>query len=297
MTAMAEFYTCRPVYARRMLRETWAAIAASVLLAACATPTVSFLNATPNAARVIPAQEVRPRGDGPFPAVILMHGCHGVSASTRAWGDWLRDRGYVALIVDSWAARGIRDGCVPGPELPATERFDDAVGALRWLHARPYVDRARVGVIGWSNGGVFAMSLVNGPSLERARARGVELPPPGLAASVAMYPGGCYSLVNEQVVRPLLLLIGDADDWTLASECDAMVQAMRARGAAATIVRYPGAVHYFDVVGQPRIVLPEVENRNRPGGCCGATVGYDPAADTDARRRVEAFFAQYLGPR
>jgi dienelactone hydrolase len=141
------------------------------------------------------------------------------------------------------------------------------------------------------------MSLVNGPSLERARARGVAMPPPGLAASVAMYPGGCYSLVHERVVRPLLLLIGDADDWTLASECDAMVQAMRARGAEATIVRYPGAVHYFDVAGQPRVVLPEVENRNRPGGCCGATVGYDPAADGDAHRRVEAFFAQYLGSR
>jgi len=112
-----------------------------------------------------------------------------------------------------------------------------------------------------------------------------------------LYPGGCYSLVDERVVRPLLLLIGDADDWTLASECDQMVMAMRGRGADATIVRYPGAVHYFDVVGQPRVVLPEVENRNRPGGCCGATVGYDADADADARRRVEGFFGVHLGPR
>jgi dienelactone hydrolase len=112
-----------------------------------------------------------------------------------------------------------------------------------------------------------------------------------------MYPGGCYSLVNERVVRPLLLLVGDADDWTLPSECARMVEAMRARGAEATIVLYPGAVHYFDVAGQPRVVLPEVENRNKPGGCCGATVGYDPAADADARGRIEAFFARHLGAR
>jgi dienelactone hydrolase len=220
-----------------------------------------------------------------------------VSASLRQWADWFRARGYVALIVDSWAPRGIRDGCVPGPDIPSTERFDDTVGALRWLHTRPYVDREHVGVIGWSNGGVFAMSVVNGPSLERARVRGVVVPEPGFAAAAALYPGGCYSLVNETAVRPLLLLIGDADDWTLPSECARMVEAMRSRGAPASIVLYPGAVHYFDVVGQPRVVLPEVENRNKPGGCCGATVGYDAAADADARRRLEEFFARHLGRR
>jgi len=220
-----------------------------------------------------------------------------VSASIRQWAGWLRDRGYVALVVDSWAPRGIRDGCVPGPDIPSTERFDDAMGALRWLQARPYVDGRRVGVIGWSNGGVFAMSVINGPSLERARARGVALPEPGFAAAVAMYPGGCYSLIQERVVRPLLLLIGEADDWTLASECARMVEAMRARGAEAAIVQYPGAVHYFDVVGQPRVVLPEVENRNKPNHCCGATVGHDAAADADAHARIEAFFGRHLGPR
>ena len=293
---MGEFYTGRPVYARSMLRLTWAALAASVLLAGCA-PALSFPNATADKPLMVPAYETRPDGPGPFPAVVLMHGCHGVSPSVRDWGRWLRDRGYVALIVDSWAARGIKDGCLPGPDIPSTERFADAVGALRWLHSRSYVDARRVGAIGWSNGGLFAISVINGPSLERAKRRGVDVPPPGFAASVALYPGGCYSLVNEQVVRPLLLLIGDADDWTLPGECARMVDAMRGRGADATIVLYPGDVHYFDVEGQARVVLPEVENRNKPGGCCGATVGFDPVANADAHRRVEQFFGRHLGSR
>jgi dienelactone hydrolase len=280
-----------------MPRHAWAACAVALCLAACAGPAVSFPNATPASPLAIPAAEVRPEGSGPFPAVVLMHGCHGVSGSTRQWAGWFREHGYVALIVDSWLPRGIRDGCVPGPDISSTERFDDAMGALRWLQSRPYVDGRHVGIIGWSNGGVFALAAVNGPSLARARARGVALPEPGFAASVAVYPGGCYSLVDERVVRPLLLLIGAADDWTLPSECVRMVEAMRGRGADATIVLYPGAVHYFDVVGQPRVVLPEVENRNKPGDCCGATVGYDPDAAADAHRRVEAFFGRHLGGR
>jgi dienelactone hydrolase len=273
-----------------------AAIAVSVLvLIGCAAPLVTFENATPGAPLRVPMVEMRPAGTGSFPAVVLMHGCHGVSASTHEWGRWFADRGYIALVVDSWQPRGITDGCVPAePELPNTARFDDAVGALRWLHTRPYVDRARIGIIGWSNGGVFAMAAVNGPSLERARARGVVMPEPGFRASVAVYPGGCYSLVKEQVVRPLLVLIGDADDWTSPRECAEMVAAMRGRGADATLVMYPAAVHYFDVRGQARTFIAEVENRNKPGGCCGATVGYDAKAAEDAQRRIDAFFGYHL---
>ncbi len=271
------------------------ALAAALLVSGCTGTLVTFPSATPAVPFTIAAHEWRPAGAGPFPAVVLLHGCEGVSSSTRSWARWLRERGWVALVVDSWGSRAIRDGCRPGPELPNTVRFDDAVGALRWLHGQPYVDRERVGVVGWSNGGVFAIALVNGPSLARARARGVEVPAPGFRAAVAFYPGGCWSLTHERVERPLLVLMGDADDWTVPGPCVEMVEAMRGRGADAGIVLYPGAVHYFDVEEQPPAVLAEVENRNRPGGCCGARVGYDGPAAADARRRVAEFFGHHLG--
>jgi dienelactone hydrolase len=277
-----------------------AALVAPVLwLTGCASAAVSFDNVTPGSPLRIPAQEFRPartRGQA-LPAVVLLHGCHGVSASHRDWARWFRDHGYVALVVDSWEPRGIADGCTPGEELPSTARFDDLIGALRWLHDRPYVDPRRVGVIGWSNGGVFAMAAVNGPTFERTRRRGVEIPEPGFRAAVGVYPGGCFSLVDEHSVRPLLILIGGADDWTLASECVELTARQRAAGADVTVVVYPGAVHYFDVKGQERRWIPDVENRNQPNNCCGATVGYDAAAADDAHRRVADFFAAHLGGR
>ena len=293
---MSEFYTVASVYARPMLGMLRAAaLVASVAVSGCASAAaVSFDNATPGAPVRVSAQEYRPAGAGPFPAVVLMHGCHGVSESNRDWARWLKARGYVALVVDSWAPRNIREACTPGEEVPNTARFDDAIGALRWLQAQAYIERARIGIIGWSNGGVFSMAAVNGPTFERTRRRGVEIPEPGYRAAVGVYPGGCQSLVNEQSVRPLLILIGADDDWTLASECVDLAQRQRAKGADVTVVVYPGAVHYFDVKGQPRVWLPDVENRNRPNECCGATVGYDAAADADAHRRVGEFFARHL---
>jgi len=283
------------VYAQHMTRQALMAVCAATLLSACAVARVEFPNATPGQPLAVPAFEYRPSGGSTFPALILLHGCEGVTDSDHAWARFFLDEGYVALIVDSWAARRITDGCsAAAPDVPSTERFDDAVGALHFLHGQPYVDRARVGVIGWSHGGVFAMAVINGPSLERARRRGVEVPEPGVRAAVGVYPGGCFSLVDELVVRPLLVLIGSADDWTVPGPCVQMVERMRQKGADASIVLYPGAYHYFDVVGQPRAYLPDVGNRNKPNECCGATVGYDAAAFRDARRRVAEFFAHHL---
>lgn len=272
-----------------------AAVLAACLATGCVSTRVHFPNATPNKPLEIQGWLSRPRGHGPFPAVVLLHGCHGVSDSTHAWAHWLRGQGYVALIVDSWAPRGMTEGCTPQSfDVPNTERLDDGVGALAFLYRLPFVDRERVGVIGWSNGGVFAIALVNGPTWERARRRGVGIPPPGYRAAVALYPGGCPSLIKEKVERPLLVLIGTADDWTRPGPCAEMAEAMRQRGAEVSIVLYPDAVHYFDVEGQSRMRLHDVVNDNVPGGCCGATVGYDPRAAADARRRVAEFFGYYL---
>lgn len=275
-----------------------AAVVVATLLAGCATlagrQTVRFPNVTPGAPVAIEATLIRPAGPGPFPAVVLLHGCAGVQTQSLRWARWLADRGYVALVLDSFGPRGIEGDCRSGPDdPPITARFDDAFGALRYLQSLAYVRAERVAAIGWSQGGVYAMAAINGPSLERARRRGVALPATGFAAAVGVYPGGCFSLVGEQVVRPLLVLIGEADDWTPAAKCREMVEAMRGRGADAAIVTYPGAYHYFDVEGQRLEVLAHVENDNRPGGF-GATVSYHPEAAADARRRIEAFLGRHL---
>lgn len=284
-------------YARPVHRRA-AAVMAATLLAGCAAHTarhtVRFPNATPGAPAAIEATMVRPAGPGPFPAVVQLHGCAGVEAQSFRWARWLADRGYVALVVDSFGPRRIKGDCRSGPDdPPITARLDDAFGALRYLQSQAYVRADRVAAIGWSQGGVYAMAVINGPSLERARRRGVALPATGFAAGIGVYPGGCFSLVKETVIRPLLVLIGEADDWTPAAECREMVEAMRSRGADATIVTYPGAYHYFDVEGQRREVLAQVENDDRAGGF-GATVSYQAEAAVDARGRIEAFLARHL---
>ena len=267
----------------------------AVVAAACAGPTrVTYQNVTPGKPETINATVTRPSGPGPFPAVVILHGCGGLSPQLERWSRFFADHGYVGMVVDSFGPRKVKGDCAPESpdDIPVTARLDDALGALRWLQAQPDVRKDRIGAIGFSQGGVYAMSVVNGPSLQRAAARGVKVEP-GFAAGVGVYPGGCKSLIPQLAVRPLLVLIGGADDWTPPSFCQQMVDSMKSRGADAAIVVYPGAYHYFDVEEQKREYLDYVGNDTKPGGR-GATVSYQKEAATDAFRQAERFFAQHL---
>lgn len=271
-------------------------IVLSAALGAGCAGSISFENVTPKAPARIEGRLVKPDGPGPFPALVLLHGCHGVSPQIYAWGRWLADRGYVAFVVDSYGPRKEPADCKDDPSpnaTPNTARFDDAIGALRYLQSRPDVIPERIASFGWSQGGQYAMSVINGPTLERARARGVALPPVGFAAAVAMYPGGCEDYAKELVIRPLLLLIGGSDDWTPPQYCREMAANVRARGADVTLVEYKGAYHYFDVAGRRKEVLKDIEQPYTRGSY-GVTVAYDPEAAADAQRQVETFLARVL---
>src|SRR3972149_2293030 len=256
---------------------------------------LTFQSVTPGAPEEITATLTRPPGRGPFPAVVLLHGCGGVSPQLTRWARWLADRGHAALVVDSFGPRKVAGDCLPESpdDIPVTARFDDAMGALRWLQSQPFIRPDRVAAMGFSRGGVHAISVINGPSLERAQRRGVKLPEPGFAAAVGVYPGGCFSLVKQLLVRPLLVLIGEADDWTPAALCKELPASIAARGAEPSIVISPGASPYFDVEGQRLEVLPHVDNDSRPGGR-GATVSYQAEAAADAFRQVQSFLGAHL---
>ena len=130
------------------------ALGLAALLSGCAGRdgliAVRFASATPGAPVTLDATLVRPSGDGPFPAVVELHGCGGLVAQSYRWARWLAARGYVALVVDSFGPRGTKGNCRSEPDdPPITARFDDAMGALRYLQSQPYVRGDRVAAISW----------------------------------------------------------------------------------------------------------------------------------------------------
>ena len=94
-----------------------------------------------------------PAGQGPFPALIFMHGCGGTGRRQDVWADELRGEGYVVLELDSFGGRGLKRVCGDRTLFPPQDRAGDVFAAVRMLQQRPEVDRARIGLIGWSHGG------------------------------------------------------------------------------------------------------------------------------------------------
>lgn len=231
----------------------------------------------------------RPRGHGPFPAVIALHGCGGLYGRDGAlrprdadWGERLAGRGYLVLLPDSFGSRELGSQCREAARAvrPGRERTDDAFAAKAYLQGRPDVRPGAVSLLGWSNGGSTA--------LYAAAARPPHDGRPGFARVAAFYPG-CRAPAERGLVPrpPLLVLVGGADDWTGAAPCERYVDAARNAGGHAEIVVYPGAHHDFDhpnlPLGVRRGLAQTVE------GTGEAHVATDPAAREDAIRRVLAF--------
>jgi len=122
----------------------------------------------------------------------------------------------------------------------------------------------------------------------------------GFAAAVALYPGCGVTLGTwhadatgtYRAVAPLLILIGEKDDWTPAAPCVKLAESTRATEHPVAITVYPGAHHSFDSDRPVRFVAARV-NRNAPGGR-GATTGGDARAWADSIRRVTEFFGERL---
>ena len=290
-------------------RRALGAVIAAGGLAACAgtAPEGSLATTAPNgAAERIPVTVVRPEGLGPFPAVVILHDCSGLgprsSGAPARWSRELVARGYVVVIPDSFTTRGFPEGvCTDASgsrgEVAPARRTIDAYAALAHARALPFVDRRRVGVMGGSHGGSTTLAAMAAPESEwEALARAKR---GGFAGAVALYPG-CRATLGSwhadtgiyRAVAPLLILIGDKDDWTPAGPCVALARSSQSTEHPVEIVVYPGARHSFDSDRPVRFVASRV-NMSAPGGR-GATTGGDPRAWADSIRRVTEFFDRAL---
>ncbi len=289
-----------------MLGRLLPLLASLLLLTGCAATTSGLCITTtaPNgASEQIPAMVSKPDGPGPFPAVVIMHDCSGLgSLSSGAPGRWaleLVGRGYVVVLPDSFSSRGYAGGVCTVPlsqrrvDVSFERRARDAYAALAYVRALPYVDGRRVGIMGGSHGGATTLAAMIAPASDAAPLAKEKRA--GFAAAVALYPR-CATPRDPSVVykpaAPLLILIGEKDDWTPAEPCRKLTETARAAGHPVAIKIYPGAHHSFDSSNPVRYVAARI-NLNSPSGY-GATTGGDRDAWNDSVREVAAFFGRHL---
>ena len=229
--------------------------------------------------------------------MVLMHGCGGafdgrgrLALRYTELAARLNALGIHVLVTDSFTPRAETELCTQRlgqRQVTQLQRRRDALGALQWFAAQPGVDRQRLGLLGWSNGGSTVLAALNRRHPEVAAA------PVQPSLAVAFYPG-CEAELQRgfEPTAPLLMLLGELDDWTPATPCKALsrVLAHGARAAAASPAvqweSYAGAYHGFDGTAPLRL-RRDVAGGVNPGQ--GVHVGADPAARAAAALRLQQF--------
>lgn len=280
----------------------WALLLIWAMLSGCVAATSSSMlpTNTPNGALDhIPLTLLKPDGAGPFPAIAIMHDCSGLgprsSGSPLRWARELVEEGYVIVMPDSFSTRGYAGGVCTDPSpgrnsVAPTRRAFDAYAALAYLRSLSHVDGARVGIMGGSHGGSTTLSTI--AAAERPKDPLAREKRQGFTAAVALYPGCAPFGGVYQATAPLMILIGEKDDWTPAEPCRSLAENASHAGLPVSIKIYPGAHHAFDNNSPVRYVAERV-NANSPTGR-GATTGGDAQAWADAVREVKGFFARHL---
>jgi dienelactone hydrolase len=225
---------------------------------------------------LLPVRLYRPEGAGPFPHVVMMHGCGGLTreamwtAWVQPWVDLFLAHGVGTAVVDSFGPRGVDQVCnTRNVAAWAIRRADDAYSTRAWLVEQPDVDARRIAVMGMSNGGRTVLAAL----------RTTLKHPDPFVAGIALYPG-CQTDVDSHFYAPLLVLIGNADTVTPVRFCEQMKRAQPSRAPELKLIVYPRGPHTFDMRLPDRTVL-------------GMKLGYDAQADADSRRQVIDFLTAH----
>lgn len=219
----------------------------------------------------------KPKGQGPFPAIVMLHGASGIQGIQGSekhldiWANRFATWGYVSLLVDSFGPRSKSDISGDPLVISAQKRSQDAHDAKSYLNELSFVNRNQIAISGWSHGGWTVLHAIDDATFIKNRRDPFR-------AAIAFYPHCDIPLRNLNA--PLLILIGELDDWLPAAMCRLWMPS--GNTTPETILKvYPEAYHGFDIEG---IDISKHGHR----------ILYNRAAAEDAIEQVENFLAKYL---
>jgi carboxymethylenebutenolidase len=205
-----------------------------------------------------------PSGNGPHPAIIVIHEWWGLNDWIKEEASKLADQGYVTLAIDLY-----RGKVATTPEVaheimrgvPEDRAKRDLDAAFRYLQSQPDVKKNKIGAIGWCMGGGYSLDLA--------------LEEPELAADVINYGHlATDPAAIKKINAPILGLFGAQDQGITPDDVKQFGEQLDKLGKKADIAIYPDAGHAF-------------ENPNNKGG-------YRPKDAEDAWQKIVRFFASTL---
>src|SRR5262245_789196 len=194
----------------------------------------------------IQAYLYKPNGDGPFPVVIYNHSSRPTreppSVPFAYIGRLLARAGYVGLGPErrgyggpegrTWSEEGSNDR---GQRFIARlqEETDDVLAALDYLRTLSFTDTKRIGIMGWSLGGIVTMFAVSRSS---AFAVAIDQAGAALTWNGSAQVRSALSSADEKGTTPALLLVAQNDRTT--ASITTLAEIFKKRGVPHRMVIY-----------------------------------------------------------
>lgn len=209
-----------------------------------------------------------PSGDGPFPALIYNRGGMGNQGALSGREFYpLVEAGYVVV-----ASQYRGNGGSEGRESFGAGDVNDVLNLIPLLTQMPVVDPARIGMIGFSRGGMVTYMALKEDTLRGTHAikvavtiggisdlfmwaedtpeivRSVYLPLLGArpAAAPDLFAARSAVYWPELITAPLLLLHGGADDIVSPEQSRVLAERVAQAGGSAQLIVYEGDNHSLE---------------------------------------------------
>ncbi len=200
--------------------------------------------------------------DTPVAAVVIMHGSGGIREDTEiAVANSLANSGVAAFVVNSFKGRGFSETGSDQGKLPMAATVLDAFQALLALRKQPHIDGKRIGVVGFSRGGVASL-FTNQKPLQKSVLSGQS----GFMVHAPIYPG-CSTSWDKVIPTsaPVRFFLGENDDHTPAKKCLLYEKRINEAGGKSDSVVYPGVSHQF--------LIPKMKKIHKTGNFAECDLG------------------------
>ena len=183
--------------------------------------------------------------EGQAPTILLLHEWWGLNDHIKDVARRLALEGYAVLAPDLYSRQGSKVTTVPSEAAALMNAVSsqwvlrDLNAATKHLKAQPFVDPWRIGTLGFSMGGTFALTQAGHNS--------------DLKAAVVFYGKVPPIETFRYVLCPIQYHYGAKDGWVTRQEVDRLRQGLDQHGKPGSIHIYPEADHAFFNDARPEV--------------------------------------------
>ena len=192
------------------------------------------------------------KGEGPFPVLVFNHASGGSALFSNEWYKFNRKmayqllkKGMAVMFVDNFTGRHVISAGADQAQVSTYSFYIDAFMTLEYLSKDPRVNIKKVGITGWSRGGMNSLAIaetrIRDALISKDLYFAVSLP-----RSVECRQSGFFR--NPQPIKEtkILMVNGKIDDASHAHICEEYGEKMKAAGADIKVITKKGWGHGFE---------------------------------------------------